>query len=243
MLYLKILDSELSKDLFGTTTNLNTSSGVGATSWSLCSPQQLTGIIQTTGNQPATATPILQNLTTAATLAQPIELTSAPNNGNYIISAHSIQTSATANGTAGFKQHSNEPISFLDNTNAAVNNQLSTLKLIGSVDLTPKLLDAQQPQFAELKTVGLLNSDAFLSTIFFSQNNDFNLVSINPLLLELNNPQPTLTTANLTTATATTTTTNTNNSTAHSSTLSEKAKTQGIRKTCVISSLPSDSNK
>jgi len=170
----------LSKDLFGTNTsnNLNTSGG-GGTSWSLCSPQQL-GIIQTSATQ---ATPILQNLTLLNSGAQPIELTSANGANNYIITSQLVNNGSGRQGE----------VSFLDATGASQNgsqatSQLSTLKLIGQVDLagTPKsisLLDAQlqqqhaqQPQFAELKSVGLLNSDAFMSklNLLISEGKIFN---------------------------------------------------------------------
>lgn len=162
--------------------------GNGGASWSLCSPQQL-GIIQTSGHQTGQATPILQNIALPAIInnAQPIELTAATagnggNGGNYII------TSQLVNNGTGMRP---AELSFLTDPSSMIGTgggggnvvgstgAPTTLKLIGQVDLssagTPKsisLLDAQQlhaqpivqqPQFAELKTVGLLNSDSFMS--------------------------------------------------------------------------------
>jgi hypothetical protein len=203
---LKLVDSELSKDLFGTLTNSNNNSinlngGGGATTWSLCSPQQITGLIQ---NQPhhQIATPILQNLTLLNTSQQPIEFgrsldtssttTSAsiannPANCNYIITSQVLNTTNVANN---LNQHiSLNQMKQSDNNNNNNNtsllmdhSQLSTLKLIGHVDqLMPKidhqqLLQQQhhhqtshimQPQFTELKAVGLVNinnnNDSFSS--------------------------------------------------------------------------------
>lgn len=154
----------------------------GGASWSLCSPQQL-GIIQTTTTgtgQTSQATPILQNIALPAIInnAQPIELTSNSSQANYII------TSQLVNNGSGIGSMRSAELSFLTDTTSMTGTTTTTtaaptLKLIGQVDLssgTPKsisLLDAQlqaqpviqqqQPQFTELKTVGLLNSDAFLS--------------------------------------------------------------------------------
>lgn len=143
-------------------------------------------------------------LNSAAT-AQPIELTG--NGGNYIITSQLVNP-------GGQKQMND--ICFLD-PSGTVSNGGQTLKLVGQVDLssnsasnkptTLTLLDAAQPQFSELKTVGLLQgADTFLKL-----NSHTNLNG----------------TANNTT---TTTTNNTGLNNENSSTsISEKNKTQGIQ--------------